>query len=215
MSLTLPQAAEVVAYIDVLFRPRPEELANPQRKLAHAQELSEAFHDTDVRPLDVQSFVLQWRRPWDDSEDERIRTMTRPTAWDLLKLHQRSRQQQQAKAPARGCPECFDAGHRVVTAALWRRGLLRTQNLVVCCDCGQGNTAMLDGQRATERLSWWRDKVRTGDARFQGDVVALVIDASPVYGSVVLEAMVGVVQGDILDSDQLAEVEMMVARCAT
>lgn len=212
MSLTPAQAADIVAYTDTLFRPRPEDATNPQRKAALTQELLMAFADQDVRPLDVQSFVLQWRRPWDESEEERIRTQTRPTAWDLLRLRQQSRHQQQAKTPARGCQECFDAGHRVVTAALWRHGLLRIQNLVVCCDCGQGNTAMLDGQRASERLSWWRDKVREGAARFQGDVVALVVDVSPVYGSVVLEALVGLAPGELVDSDLLAEVEMAIAR---
>ena len=211
MSLTSHQAMEVVTHIDGLFRLRPEEQGNPQRRAALAQEVFTAFKETECSLLDVQSYVLQWRRPMSDDESERIRVQTRPSGWDLRGLHDRSHHQQQASAPARGCPDCADAGHRIVTAALWSRGLLRVQALVISCDCGQGN-ATLDGKFASEKMAWWRGQVRDGLATFQGDPVVLVVDAPPVFGDVVLEALVGTGQGEILDADTVADIEMRVLR---
>ena len=210
MSLNLQNAKNLVGWLDSLYPPK--DTSNRQREQALAEELVAAFAKTDVRETDLHGFVIQWRRPMSDDEDERIRTLTRPSGWDLRRLYDQARRVAETRAPAKGCQDCHDKGRRVAMAVVWHNGLLRVEPLVVACNCGQARFWTLDTMGQLETVAEWRRRVRDGSARFQGDPMALVVDESPVFEEEVLHELAGLGQGEVVDEQLAAHVDLVVLR---
>lgn len=191
MSLTPRNWIAVVEEIDRYYRLRPEEAADAQRKITLSDELREAFKGQGVGENDVKKLVLQYRRPLDESEDERIRVATRPGGWDLRRLHDQNQRAAMESKPAQGCEECGDRGRRTIIAVVQRLALLRVEPLVVACDCGQGDGIKVGDSYALRRFKDWERAAGAGEARFQNATVVLAVDAPPVFGPLVIEHLDG------------------------
>lgn len=211
MALAAANARNLVDWLDGLFPPR-QEAQNRQRREAQAEELVAAFAKTDARETDIHGFVIQWRRAYDDSEDERIRTLTRPSGWDLRRLYDQARHVAQTKAPSKSCGDCNDTGRRVGMAVVWSLGLLRVEAIVLLCPCGQARARMLGDLPQLETAREWRARIATGSARYQGAPMVLVVDESPVFQDVVLENLVGLTIGEAIEPERADEIELLVCR---
>lgn len=206
MSLTKGNAEALVGELDVMYRPRPEDLANPDRKKVLIGEMLKAFEKTDVKQMDVSHLLLGWRRPYDDSEEERIRTATRPTAWQLRELYNQAQRLAEEQKPAMGCQSCHDRGRRTIIAVVLRRGMQRVEPLVVACRCGQGDSVKLGDFYALQKLDLWNQQVNIGSARFQGAQVILVVDAPPIFGDIVLNQLAGLAIGEVIPDEVVRQV---------
>jgi hypothetical protein len=206
MTLSAKHAEALVGEADVMFRLRPEELSNPDRKRVLVAELLKAFERTDVKQMDVSHLLLSWRRSYDGGEEERIRTATRPTAWQLRELYDQARRQADEAKPALGCQSCGDRGRRTIIAVVLRRGMQRVEPLVVACKCGQGDSVKLGDFYALQKLELWNRQVSVGEAKFQGVQVILVVDAPPVYGDIVLNQIAGLAIGEVVPDEVVRQV---------
>lgn len=206
MSLSAPGSLVVVDEILCYYRLRPDE-NNAQIKVALAGELREAFKGQDVSELDVKKLVIQWRRPLDDGDSERIRVQQRPSGWDLRKLHDQAQRATEESKPARGCPACGDQGRRTIIAVVQVRSLLRAERLVTACECGQGDAIFVGGLTALRRLSAWKEQAELGTATFQGLRVVAVFDVEPCFGKRALELLGDVGVGEVVPREVVADIE--------
>lgn len=212
MSLTQHAAIDVVEEIDRYYRLRPEEAADAKRKVALGAEIAAAFKGQDVSAIDVKHLVIQWRRPMDEGEPERIRVSTRPGGWDLRRLHDQNQRATEESRPARGCPDCGDSGRRTIIAVVQNRSLLRVERLVVACACGQGDGILVGGVTALKRAAAWKDLVEQGAATFQGLRVVAVFDVEPCFGKQALELLGAVGVGEVVERHVLDEIETSLRR---